>query len=228
MLAIFSKEEGIKKVDKPKKKKKGPTLKGILVEFLRNAQQLLAVLALELRPAQRLEPVQRPDRRVHPRPLDERQVLHLRGQVLVGVVVEQRREDGRNVAEAHLHAHNHDAPDKRHVLGHAVLEADRLERERKARRHQRVGLFVAGIGPGRLGQPLLDGLDGLDAVVHGCRDERAVLVHELRRREAEDGVHQELVVVRDTGDLVRPDLLLLQGMVRVALRQEMLEEAHVL
>lgn len=32
----------------------------------------------------------------------------------------------------------------------------------------------------------------------------------------------------DAGDLVRPDILLLERVVRVAVRQEMLEEAHVL
>jgi hypothetical protein len=34
--------------------------------------------------------------------------------------------------------------------------------------------------------------------------------------------------VRDTRNLVRPNLFLFQGVVGVALRQEMLKEAHVL
>lgn len=38
----------------------------------------------------------------------------------------------------------------------------------------------------------------------------------------------ETYVVRNTRDFVGPDLFLLKGMVRVAVRQEMLEEAHVL
>jgi hypothetical protein len=44
----------------------------------------------------------------------------------------------------------------------------------------------------------------------------------------EDGVHEVVVFLREAGDLVRPEVLGAEGMVRVALHKEVLEEAHVL
>jgi hypothetical protein len=41
-------------------------------------------------------------------------------------------------------------------------------------------------------------------------------------------MHEIFVIVRDAGDLVGPDRLLLEGMMRVTLGKEVLEEAHIL
>jgi len=41
-------------------------------------------------------------------------------------------------------------------------------------------------------------------------------------------MHQEIVFLRQAGDFVQPEVFCADGMVRVALEQEVLEEAHVL
>jgi hypothetical protein len=41
-------------------------------------------------------------------------------------------------------------------------------------------------------------------------------------------MHQELVIVRDARNFVRPDFLLLEWVMRDALSEKMLKESHVL
>jgi len=95
----------------------------------------------------------------------------------------------------HLDGHDDDAADEGHVLGHAVVEGHRLERQREARRQQRVALLER-VGLGHVGQRLLDGLDGLDAVCHGRRHQTRVVLHQIRCRQAQDGVHEVFVLRR--------------------------------
>jgi hypothetical protein len=50
----------------------------------------------------------------------------------------------------------------------------------------------------------------------------------MRNRKPKSACGGGTYIVSDARDLVRPNLLLFQWMVRVALREKVLEEAHVL
>jgi len=63
---------------------------------------------------------------------------------------------------------------------------------------------------------------------HGRLDQRRIGADELAGGEAQDGVHEVVVLLGQARDLVRPEVLGTEGMVRVALHEEVLEEAHVL
>jgi len=147
------------------------------------------VLRLHRIHAQRTQPLNSSHRICSPAMLDERHLLEERSERLGLLVSQELTEEQIGTFEIHLDGDNDYAPDKGHILDHTVVEEHRLEGKREAGRHQGVA-FLERVGPRHVREGLLDGLDGLEAVVHCEGHEGGVFLHaEVGGGEAKDGVH---------------------------------------
>ena len=173
------------------------------------------ILALDLMAAEGLQGRDGDGGHVGPLPADRRHGLHRGSEKLRLIPAHKVAEDEPRrpycrpvlllallllvVVLIHPDGHDDQPPAERHVLGHAVLETHRLERQREAGRYERVALLLecggggggptttttAAVARGRtrrragVRERLLNCPDRLEPMRQRGRDEAGVLAHQV-------------------------------------------------